>query len=36
MGHAAGSKMTAEVYDRDKLEAHRRVAKARRAKRSVK
>jgi hypothetical protein len=36
LGHAAGSKMTAEVYDRDKLEAHRRVAKARRAKRNVK
>jgi hypothetical protein len=36
MGHAAGSKMTAEVYDRDKLEAHRRVAKARLAKRNAK
>jgi hypothetical protein len=36
MGHAAGSKMTADVYDRDKLEAHRRVAKARKAKRDAK
>ncbi len=36
MGHAAGSKMTADVYDRDKLEAHRRIAKARKTKRDAK
>ena len=36
LGHTAGSKMTAAVYDRDKLEAHRRVAAARLAKRKVK
>jgi hypothetical protein len=36
MGHAAGSKMTADVYDRDKLEAHRRVAKARKTRRDAK
>lgn len=36
MGHAAGSKMTADVYDRDKVEAHRRVAKARKTKRDAK
>lgn len=35
LGHTAGSKMTAEVYDRDKLAAHRRVAKLRTAKRKV-
>lgn len=33
MGHAAGSKMTAEVYDRDRVEAHRRIAKARKTRR---
>jgi len=33
---AAGSKITAAVYDRDQLEAHRRVAAARLAKRKVK
>jgi hypothetical protein len=33
VGHTAGSKMTADVYDRDKLEAHRRIAKARKTKR---
>jgi hypothetical protein len=36
VGHTAGSKMTAEVYDRDKLEAHRRVAKARKTWRDAK
>jgi hypothetical protein len=36
MGHTAGSKATADVYDRDKLEAHRRVAKARKTKRDTK
>lgn len=36
MGHAAGSKMTADVYDRDKLEAHRRIAKARKTRRDAK
>ena len=36
LGHAPGSKVTADVYDRDKLEAHRRVAKARKAKRDAK
>jgi hypothetical protein len=36
MGHAAGSKMTADVYDRDKIEAHRRIAKARKTKRDAK
>jgi hypothetical protein len=35
MGHAAASKATAEVYDRDKLEAHRRVAKARASRRDA-
>jgi hypothetical protein len=35
MGHAAASKATAEVYDRDKLEAHRRVAKARATRRDA-
>ncbi len=29
MGHSANSQMTAEVYDRDHLEAHRRIARAR-------
>lgn len=29
IGHTAGSRTTAKVYDRDTLEAHRRVAKAR-------
>lgn len=29
VGHTAGSKTTADVYDRDRIEAHRRVAKAR-------
>lgn len=29
IGHTAGSAVTAEVYDRDALEAHRRVARAR-------
>lgn len=36
VGHTAGSKMTAEVYDRAKLEAHRRIAKARKTKRDSK
>ena len=36
MGHAASSKMTADVYDRDKVAAHRRVAKARQTKREAK
>jgi hypothetical protein len=36
VGHSAGSKMTADVYDRDKLEAHRRVAKARKSWRDAK
>jgi hypothetical protein len=36
LGHAPGSKMTADVYDRDKLEAHRRVAKARKTWRDAK
>jgi hypothetical protein len=36
VGHTAGSKMTADVYDRDKLEAHRRVAKARKTWRDAK
>jgi hypothetical protein len=36
VGHTAGSKMTADVYDRDKLEAHRRIAKARKTKRDAK
>lgn len=31
MGHAPGSKVTAKVYDRDALEAQRRVAQARKA-----
>lgn len=33
VGHTAGSKITADVYDRDRLEAHRRIAKARKTKR---
>jgi hypothetical protein len=33
VGHTAGSKTTAHVYDRDRIEAHRRIAKARKAKR---
>lgn len=36
MGHSAASKATAAVYDRDKVEAHRRVAKARKSKRDAK
>jgi hypothetical protein len=36
LGHAPGSKITADVYDRDKLEAHRRIAKARTTKRDAK
>lgn len=36
VGHTAGSKITADVYDRDKLEAHRRIAKARKTKRDAK
>jgi hypothetical protein len=36
VGHTAGSKMMADVYDRDKLEAHRRVAKARKTRRDGK
>ena len=36
VGHTAGSKMTADVYDRDKLEAHRRIAKARKTRRDAK
>jgi hypothetical protein len=35
MGHSAGSKMTADVYDRDKVEAHRRIAKARKTRRDA-
>jgi len=31
MGHSANSQMTADVYDRDHLEAHRRIARARNA-----
>jgi hypothetical protein len=36
VGHTAGSKMTADVYDRAKLEAHRRIAKARKTRRDAK
>ncbi|MEN6535670.1 MAG: integrase [Bryobacteraceae bacterium] len=36
VGHTAGSKMTADVYDRARLEAHRRVASARKTKRDAK
>lgn len=36
VGHTAGSKTTADVYDRDKLEAHRRIAKARKIRRDAK
>ena len=35
VGHTAGSKTTAHVYDRDRIEAHRRIAKARKAKRDA-
>jgi hypothetical protein len=31
IGHTAGSKTTAKVYDRAKLDAHRRIAAARKA-----
>ena len=33
LDHSAASKATAEVYDRDKLEAHRGIAKARASRR---
>jgi hypothetical protein len=36
LGHSPGSKMTADVYDRDKIEAHRRVAKSRKTWRDTK
>lgn len=36
VGHAAGSKTTADVYDRDRIEAHRRIAKLRKTKRDAK
>lgn len=36
VGHAAGSRTTADVYDRARLEAHRRIAKARKTRRDAK